>query len=89
MPIASTVVNIEAFKPTLATVAEDVLRDAGQPLPLKKIVEGVRSTWHWKNRSPKSIRASLTPTLRRRTDVFDSPKRGFYGLQSWKVKKVG
>jgi len=74
---------------TLADLAYQALREAGRPLPLKQLIEAVRQRGGGKDQTVKQLRSSLVPSLRRRTDLFDSQRRGFYGLQEWKLGRAG
>jgi HB1/ASXL restriction endonuclease-like protein with HTH domain len=74
--------------PTLADLAYAVLKEAGRPLPLKKILEGVQARGGGKGKSVSQLRASLVPSLRRKTTVFDGSRWGFYGLLEWRIEKA-
>lgn len=79
-------IKVTMRRSTMADLAYQVLAEAGQELPLKKLMAGVQVRGGGQGRNAVQLRGSLVPTLRRRTDLFASPRRGFYGLREWETK---
>lgn len=62
-------------------MARRVLVNAGAPLGIRQLVEGVRIGGLGRGKTFEEVRASLTPALIRRRDLFVKLKRGVYGLR--------
>lgn len=73
---------------SLAEAARRVLVNAGRPLHIRTIIEGVQIAGLMRGRSFEAIRASLTPTLIRRRDLFVKIGRAVYGLVQDQEKKA-
>lgn len=85
--------NLSVFKiattspPTLADLAYAVLKEAGRPLPLKKVVQGVQARGGGRGKPLDKVRSSLVPALRRNPERFEVSRRGVYALREWKIEE--
>ncbi len=70
----------------LVSQAQTVLKELGKIVRIQGLIAEMQRRGYRADEAADKIRGSLVSALRRRDDVFSSPKRGWYGLAEWSAE---